>query len=169
MTTYTNFTPSTSTAFQFQPTLDGQVYNAIITWSIFGQRYYLNLYALDGTLILCTALIGSPTGFELSSLTWNQGVVTAATTIPHGLKIGTVVSLTIAGVTPAAYNGLIQAVITGPQSFTYKLTSDPGAVTIFGATNYNINLIGGVPNVNGVPFQSTLVFRQQSQQFEQTP
>ena len=58
MTTF-QFTPSSTTPFQFQPTLDGNEYTAIITWNVYGQRWYINLLALDGTRIFTMPVIGS--------------------------------------------------------------------------------------------------------------
>lgn len=69
MTTVTavyDFQPSTSAPFQFQPTLDGQQYTAVVTWNLFGQRFYLNLYRLDGTRVLTLALVGAPDDYDLS-------------------------------------------------------------------------------------------------------
>lgn len=66
MSTIIPFAPSRLAAFQFSPTLDGETYTAIVTWNLFGQRYYINIYALDGTLIVCFPLIGSPLGYDIS-------------------------------------------------------------------------------------------------------
>jgi hypothetical protein len=66
MTTYINFNPSPNEPFQFQPTLDGSVYNVIVTYNLFGQRYYVNIYTLDNTLVVCLPLIGSPPGRDIS-------------------------------------------------------------------------------------------------------
>lgn len=60
MTTVTPFVPSLLAPFQFQPTLDGQVYTVIVTWNLAGQRYYVNVYTLQGVLIASLPLIGSP-------------------------------------------------------------------------------------------------------------
>ncbi len=60
------FIPSTNAPFQFQPTLDGQQYTVIVTWSLFGRRFYVNVYKLDGTLIVCRAMVGSPNGYDIS-------------------------------------------------------------------------------------------------------
>ena len=68
MTTYTYFTPSNSTPFQFQATLDGAQYNIIVTWSLAGQRWYINVVDLNGNLILSQARIGSPNGYDLNML-----------------------------------------------------------------------------------------------------
>lgn len=169
MTTYVDFVPSSSAPFQFQPTLDGQVYNAVVTWNISvlstaaPQRYYINLYALDGTLIFALPLIGSPTGFEIESLSWANGSVTVTTTTPHGYRIGQTIALTISSCTPTAYNGVFNCLILSPSNFSYPLPSNPGVETSLGNVIYNINLASGY-------FQtSTLVFREASQQFEVNP
>ena len=163
MTTYTNFAPTLQSPFQFGPTLDGEVCTVIITWNLFGARYYINIYAPDGTLVVSTALVGSPTGVALQNLAWANGQVTATAASPHGYKVGRTVELTISGAAPDAYNGLVKALITGPATFTYPVASDPGAATAFGAVAYNINLVGGYFET------STLVYRAQSNQFEVAP
>lgn len=66
MTTITTFAPSPTTNFQFSPTLDGTVYTAVVNWNLFGQRYYLNLYTVQGELIFCLPLVGSPIGYDIS-------------------------------------------------------------------------------------------------------
>ncbi len=65
-TTYIPFVPSSTSNFQFQATLDGKMYVGIVTWGLFGQRYYLNLYSTTGTLIVSLPLIGSPDGYDIS-------------------------------------------------------------------------------------------------------
>ena len=169
MTTFVNFAPSTSGAFQFQANLDNQTYNAIVTSLLFGNRYYLNLYALDGTLIISTALVGSPTGIAIQALSWANGSVSVTTAAPHGYAIASTIMLTLTGSSPDAYNGLVAAFITGPSTFTYPVAADPGSASTFGTASFNVNMIGGVPDENGTPFSSTLIFREQSQQFEISP
>jgi hypothetical protein len=166
MTTFFNFTPSAVAPFSFSPVLDGQPYNASVPSLLFGNRYYLSLVASDGTPIIYTALIGSPTGVAIQSLAWANGRAIVLTAVPHGYKVGRIISLTIVGCAPTAYNGIQQALISGPSTFSYPLASNPGPATVLGNANYDVNLIGGVPNENGVQFTSTLVFRDQSQQFE---
>lgn len=169
MTQFFPFSPSVSAAFQFQPQLDGAVYNATVPWSLFGARYYLNLSAIDGTQIWYGAIVGSPTGVQIQALSWANGIVTVTTADPHGYKIATTVALTLTGCAPDAYNGQVEAFITGATTFSFMLAADPGPATGFGATSFNVNLIGGVPNEVGTAFASTLVFRQQSQTFEVSP
>jgi hypothetical protein len=167
-TTIFPFTPSSTVQFAFQPVLDGNSYNASVPSLLFGNRYYLNLVAADGTPIIYTALIGSPTGIPIASLSWANAIVTATTETPHGYRIASTVELTIVGCTPDAYNGSVQVLITGPSTFSYLLASNPGSATVFGTANYDINLIGGVPKEDGTFFASTLVFRVPASQFEVT-
>lgn len=162
MTTYTDFVPTRQVPFSFQPTLDGQVYTANITWSLFGVRYYLNLIAPDGTRVITTALVGSPSGIALQTLSWARGQAQAVAVGPHGYKVGRTVMLTVSGAVPDAYNGLVPAFITGPTTFQYPVAADPGPATVPGSAAYNINLVGGL-------FASTLVFRESSNQFEVSP
>ena len=164
MTTFVPFQPSPSVLFQFQATLDGDLYNIITTWSLYSKRWYLNIFDLVGNLVVSLPLIGSPTGVKLQGLTWRLGKATATTAVPHGLPIGEIVSLNIDGCTPVVYDGDFDVFITGPQAFEYDLAADPGgSATVLGAASRNLNLVAGYFAT------STLVFRQQSQQFEIRP
>ena len=66
MTTFTQFTPSANTNFSWTPTLDGQQYSAVIVWSLFGQRWVLNIYSLSGALVLMKPLTGSPDNYDIN-------------------------------------------------------------------------------------------------------
>lgn len=160
--TYINFVPSLLVAPQFQVTLDGAIYTVIMTWNLSAQRYYLNIYSLGGTLILCRVLTGSPVGSKIQSASWKNGSVTIETSKPHKLMENATVRLTIVGMTPDTLNGSVLAFITGPTTFTYPLAADPGATTIFGTAEQNLNLVAGL-------FASTLVFRTANSQFEVSP
>jgi len=90
----------------------------------------------DGTLSLITQESDLTSLLEtthaITSMSWSGGTVTVATTSPHGLPVGQTISLTIAGVTPTAYNGTYDCAITGASAFTYALASNPGSVTVQG-------------------------------------
>lgn len=163
MTTFYDFEPSAQTNFQFQPTLDGSIYVVSTTWSLFGQRWYVNCYDLSGGLVFTLPLIGSPTGVDVESLAWALGTASATTSIPHGYGIGEVLELTIAGCAPGGWNGLQECRITGPDSFEYALASDPGATTALGVVQYDINMADGYFE------SSTFVFREANSQFEVSP
>lgn len=66
MTTLIPFNPAPNANFQFQCTLDGAPYNVICTFNAYGQRYYVNVYDLNGTLVFSRPLIGSPSFANLS-------------------------------------------------------------------------------------------------------
>jgi hypothetical protein len=66
MTTLTQFTPTVGTNFAFQPTLDGQQYSVVVTWSLFGQRWLLNVYTLQQVLVLQKPLTASPLGYDIN-------------------------------------------------------------------------------------------------------
>ena len=78
MATTILFAPTQSAPFQFQPTLDGTVYNCIVTWSLFGQRWYLACYTLNGALVFNRAFVGSPLGYDINLL---AGIFTTSTLV----------------------------------------------------------------------------------------
>lgn len=66
----------------------------------------------------------------LTSVTWASsygGQVTATTSVAHGIPVNTQFVTTIAGVSPDGYNGTVMATATGASTFTYYLTTNPGA------------------------------------------
>lgn len=78
-----------------------------------------------------TSLLAAP--LALSSLNWSGGTViaTTAAAIP-GRSTGDTFKTTIAGATPAGFNGLVVATVTGANTFTYPLTVNPGNETVAG-------------------------------------
>jgi hypothetical protein len=66
MTTFVDFVPSTTTNFQFQATLDGNIYVVFVTWNLFGQRYYLEIYDLSNNLVVSLPQIGSPLDYDIN-------------------------------------------------------------------------------------------------------
>ena len=66
MTTTVNFAPSNTSNFQFNCTLDQQIYTVIITSNLFGNRYYINVYDLDNNLIVSRPLTGSPPDYPIN-------------------------------------------------------------------------------------------------------
>lgn len=62
MTTYIQFTPSSTSnpPFQFTATMSGVDYTVNVSWNVFGQRWYLDIYDLDGTRLRTQPMIASP-------------------------------------------------------------------------------------------------------------
>jgi hypothetical protein len=162
MTTYTQFTPSPIQVFSFRPTLDRTVYNVTVPWSLFGQRYYVTCQTLGGNLVFSVPLIGSPAGIDIQSASWESNTVTITTKIPHALRIGSTVNLTIVNMLPTVYNGTFACNIINETQLTYPLSLIPGEVSALGSIQYNINLAAGY-------FKSTLIYREQNRVFEVSP
>jgi len=68
-------------------------------------------------------------GKTISTLTWSAGTVTVTTSAAHGWTNGDVVPITIAGAVPTGYNGTFTGTITGANTLTYPLASNPGSET----------------------------------------
>ena len=171
MTTYTAFKPPPNNSFSFQPFLDGNVYNAVCWWNADGQRWYITVTAVDGSLLFNLPLIGSPTGFPLQALTWANGIAQGVCIDPHGYDLLSTVILTISGCAPDEYNGVFPVFITGKNTFTYKISSNPGGTTVDGTdTASKLGAVSQDFNIGAGYFTaSTLVFRQASQMFEVSP
>jgi len=65
----------------------------------------------------------SNTAYGISSITHVGAVATLTTSAPHGLVDGN--QVTIAGASPAAYNGTYVIDVTGTTTFTYTMASTP--------------------------------------------
>ena len=61
-----HFLPSTTSLFQFQAILDLSTYTVILTWALFGQRYYVNIYDVAANLVVSLPLISSPDNYDIS-------------------------------------------------------------------------------------------------------
>lgn len=64
--TLTPFTPTNAGPQQFGATLDGQPYICTVTWGLWAQRWYLNIFTQQGALIYACALIASPPGYPIN-------------------------------------------------------------------------------------------------------
>ena len=63
------FAPTSNQAFSFDATFDGANYTCVITWNIWAQRWYLNIYSINPTnLIVCKALVASPPDYQINLL-----------------------------------------------------------------------------------------------------
>lgn len=99
-------------------------------------------YQYCGLLSQVTSILAAP--LTLTGLVWASGTVTATATAALTLATGQTFTTTIAGVTPAAYNGTYAATVTGANTFTFALASNPGTATVQGT--YLPNNTGFVSN-----------------------
>jgi len=79
--TVVNFVQPPSAAFSFQATLDGNAYTVSVPWNLYGQRYYVLVSTLSGTLVVALPRISGTTAnplnlvagyFTTSTLWWND-------------------------------------------------------------------------------------------------
>lgn len=77
-----------------------------------------------------TSILTAPAA--ITSITWASSVVTVTTSAPHGITVADTILGTIAGVSPAGYNGTFTFTSTGASTFTYPLASNPGTETVLG-------------------------------------
>jgi Domain of unknown function (DUF6983) len=147
----------------FNPVLDGNTYQVTITWNIFGNRWYFNLYNLNGALVTCRALVSSDDQHSIESIVWDNGVVTVTASSPHFFGLGDVVNLNISGNTPIEYNGIYPCDVTGTTTFTYLLTNNPGQQVVIGNFGSIVDLTHGFFNT------STIAYYANSNQFVVSP
>lgn len=91
-----------------------------------------------------------------STLVLASGTVTVTTATPHGWTNAETVEVVIAGAAPAAYNGKVNATITGTSTYTFPLAGSPGSNTTPGTTTlYSKTELSQMVNTyfggNGVP------------------
>jgi hypothetical protein len=159
--TFVTFTPSTNSVFSFQPSLNGTLYNVTVTWNIFGQRFYVNVYDLSNNLILARALVSSGPTLQ-ASFTWANGWAQAQCTNPHNVPVGRVVTINVSQ-TGGVFDGDFSALVNGNHRLTWQ-TSNPNAPTVVnGNVNFSWNLILGY--VAG----AYLLYHFDTQQFEFGP
>jgi head-tail adaptor len=68
-------------------------------------------------------LTSTPADLAVSTLTRSGAVATLTTAAPHGYATGDYA--TVAGATPAAYNGKVKVTVTGDQACTYAIAGSP--------------------------------------------
>jgi len=142
MSTLVNFTPSTLTAFQFQPTLNGTLYAATIFWNIFGNSRYLQLTDLQGNLIVYRELTSSGPQLQ-ATFSWVNNVATATCLLPHNVPVGVPVNALVSE-TNSLFDGSFMALSLGPTQLTYALNTNPLTPAMTqGQIEFPLNLVEG--------------------------
>lgn len=179
--------------FQANVTLDGDLYSLTAWWNVYGQRWYVTIRALDGTLVLAKPMVGSPQPAPLESLVWVEGAleIDGATTdvplpaqsasglavataaAPLNFAVGQVMSLTIVSNTPDAFAGTFRCTVLDRFRFVYPLVTNPQYVP----TNQPVAHVAGAQDswysadadlVEGY-FSSSLVYRPFAGRLEVSP
>lgn len=146
MTTFLNFQASALQAPQYTVTLDNDEYNLLITWNLARQGYFLNLHDQNQNLILCRAVVGSPTPLALApppsaehvaSMTWTEddgGRVYFVMDEPSPtVTLGSYINISGAHNDGTGGDGAVNGTFyvdqfTDPSNFAALLTAAPGVV-----------------------------------------
>jgi hypothetical protein len=163
MTQFVAFVPPPNNVFSFQPVLDGQTCRATTWWNTDAQRWYVTVTGPSGAALFNSPLIGSPYASPIESISWANGIVSATTSKPHGFRKFATMKLTVSGCGPEGYNGIVEAFVTGINSFTYPLANDPNDADMLGQVSYDINMGAGYLS------SSMFLFREKNQMFEIVP
>ncbi len=164
MTTYTPFRPSNITAPRVTVVLDYQDTTLVVTWNVAAQRYYVNMYTLDGVWVVTTPLVETSRSMLVKSLLYDAprnrmvGRLVAFMWRPAGQ----IVDYTLENFSPSTLNGPRQCLRLSANEgdFAYPINQDPGQVTALGSVGRYHNMAAGY-------FNSTLIYR--DGQFETSP
>lgn len=174
MTTVIPFLPSNLVAPKFSVVLDGDPYNVVITWNISAQRYYVNVYGLDGSWLITIPLIQSPPARNIETIKFDpfqQAMIVkfvdpSLWPIPlskEGVSTdpGTIVDYTLENFDPPFWNTKWRSLHIDPITFSFPMPSDPGEIKIVGTVSRYLNMVGSIFR------RSTLIYRNGA--FEVTP
>lgn len=92
-------------------------------------------YKFIGKTSDLTAILVAPQ--TITSMAWASGTVTVTAVADLTLTTGETFTTTISGANPAAYNGTYVATVTGLDTFTFALATDPGTNTVPGTYTPN--------------------------------
>lgn len=94
------------------------------------------------------------TAQTITSITNSGTLATLTTTAPHLRYTGE--TITVSGATPAAYNGTFVITVTGANTFTYTMLSNPGGpATVVGSYTVDASFLTITTNLIGVPSDIT--------------
>jgi hypothetical protein len=113
----------------------------------------VDLPAYNTSSAVITSLAGGTT-VSPTSLSWANGVVTV--TVNNTFAAGN--QVTIAGVTPSAYNGTFTILSASGTQFTYALSSNPGTATVNGTATSNFTQFTYNPGFSNLASSSPGVF-----------
>lgn len=102
-------------------------------------------YFQDGRETDC-CILGAVTENAVAAISWAAGVVTV-TQNAHGYSTGDKIRLS--SFTPSGYNGEVTITVTGANSYTYALATDPGAATVLGTAAKATTAWSGLSHLQG--------------------
>lgn len=162
MATYVPFRASNTSAPRLTVQLDYQDITMMVTWNVAAQRYFINLYTLDGVWICTVPMVETSKGQPVLTMVYDssQGLLVGTMAAPMRRPPGQIVDYVLEGFSPSTINGLQQCLTLADQRFSFK-APDPGVISIMGHASRYQNMAKGY-------FQySTLIYR--NGQFETNP
>lgn len=181
MTTIVQFNPQPTTPFQFFPVLDGVTYVATVIWSLYGQRYYLSIRTVDGTLVLYTPLIGSPNAGYVDRSVVDTSTVTLVADVTSGSSqltnvvgnIGSLIQGSIIEGNGIAFNTSYVSVGVGVINMSKQAINTYVGTTLTFTYTQKTDLwvpsddpLASTINLTAGYFNTPIVFRQTSNNFE---
>src|SRR6516162_9743081 len=165
MTIVIPFLPSNLVAPNFKVTLDNVDYKIIVTWNISAQRYYVNVYGLDGSWVITVPLYQSPPSRAVNSLLYDnlRRVMTVELVAPPLWPIpigstgtmtppGTMVDYYLENFDPTILNVKWRCLHINDTYFEFPLANDPGQINVLGSVGRYLSMVDGI-------FSSTLIYR----------
>jgi hypothetical protein len=61
-----SFTPTNTAMFQFVATLDSNNYVCQVTWGLYDQRWYLNVYTTQNEIVLSVPFVSSSPSYPIN-------------------------------------------------------------------------------------------------------
>jgi hypothetical protein len=201
MTTYLPFSPTYrpgSPPWTSTLTLDGNGYTLTVRWLLYSQRWYIELAALDGTVVFFKPMVGSPPLTPLVDLTWETGSPAVSGSVEAGITGSVATGSIVIPLPPTSQTGqaigsaaeplaigvgvgaIIEFTITGATPDGYDGTFECVVLDDF-SFSYPLVTNPGTPAsipgyyssdinlVEGYFLQSTLVWRETAGWFEVNP
>lgn len=150
------FYPSNVAAPRFTPTLDNATYSVIVTWNVSAQRYFINVYASDGTWVVTTALVESLDAVKIDAMTYDptQRVMQTTLAVQHNRPVCQIVKFWLTGMQPDWLNGEHDCMVTDFWSFSFPVDTDPGQVVVLGTASRLINLVASYFDTSALAFRN---------------
>lgn len=123
-----------------------------------GGKFMVACNGTDATMVYdgtsWFSIAPTATAQTISSITNSTTTATLTTAIAHGLLTGN--RVTITGATPSAYNGTYRITVTGNNTFTYTMATNPGGnATLVGS----YTVLHAITGVNSNKFVSVNLFK----------
>jgi hypothetical protein len=142
-TTLTTFSPSANAPVEFNPTLAGSTYTALITWNAVSGYYYLTLSDSNGNPLI--SLLMAESGPQIPALlSWADGLATVVCAQAHNVPVGELANVRVAN-SDSDFDGNVQVLSVSATTLTFTLPANPNEpAPIDGTVSFDVNLVDTV-------------------------